>query len=254
MSGAALLATVLAGVGGAVLRRARPRCAAWDGPAGSVGATTPASGAADPAPERALLARLRVPLAVLAGFGGWAFLGGPAGLIGGIAAAAIAWRVLSGVESPAVARRRQRVRADLPVAVELLGAALEAGAAAVTAFGVVSDALPGPLGDDLAAVHHRLQLGVEPSLVWADLARREDLAPLGRALARAHDSGATVTAAVLALAADLRDRARAEVEERARSVDVRAAAPLGVCLLPAFLVLGVVPMVAGLFSAMHLFD
>ena len=33
-----------------------------------------------------------------------------------------------------------------------------------------------------------------------------------------------------------------------------AAAPLGLCLLPAFVVLGVVPMVVGVFSAMRLFQ
>jgi len=203
--------------------------------------------------ERAVLARLRLPLSGLAFAAGWAFLGGVVGLLAGMVAAAVAWRVLSAVESPAVARRRELVRAELPVAVELVGACLGAGGAAVTAFGVVAEALPGPLGEELAAVHHRLELGVDPTLVWAEMEQHGELAPLGRALARAHQSGAAVAGVVAALAADLRDRARAEVEERARSVDVRAAAPLGVCLLPAFLLLGVVPMVAGLFRVMDLF-
>lgn len=255
MTGAALLAVVLAGTGAAMAGRARaaPHPRVRPPGADSAAEATQDSRATGPPLERALLARLRVPLALLAGFGAWAFLGGLPGLGAGGVAAAAAWRVLSSIESPAVARRRDRVRADLPVAVELLAAALEAGGAPVTAFGVVADALPGPLGEELATVHHRLQLGVDPRLVWADLAREENLAPLGRALGRAHDSGAAVTATVLALATDLRDRARAQVEERARSVDVRAAAPLGVCLLPAFLLLGVVPMVAGLFTAMDLF-
>jgi hypothetical protein len=58
--------------------------------------------------------------------------------------------------------------------------------------------------------------------------------------------------AVHRLAEELRERARADVEERARSIEVKAAAPLGLCLLPAFVVLGVVPMVAGVFGAMDL--
>jgi Flp pilus assembly protein TadB len=237
---AVLLAVVLAGAGG--LLAVRPR----------LGRTvdTPVETGPD---ERALLARLRLPLSALAFAAGWAFLGGALGLLGGIVCTAVAWRVLSGVEGPAVARRRERIRTELPVAVELIGACLGAGGAAVTAFGVVAEALPGPLGEELAAVHHRLQLGVDPTLVWAEMEQHAQLAPLGRALARAHHSGAAVAGVVAALADDLRDRARAEVEERARSVDVRAAAPLGVCLLPAFLLLGVVPMVAGLFSVMDLF-
>jgi hypothetical protein len=35
------------------------------------------------------------------------------------------------------------------------------------------------------------------------------------------------------------------VESRARAVGVKAAVPLGVCLLPAFVLVGVVPLVAG---------
>jgi hypothetical protein len=58
--------------------------------------------------------------------------------------------------------------------------------------------------------------------------------------------------AVHRLAEELRERERADVEERARSIEVKAAAPLGLCLLPAFVVLGVVPMVAGVFSSMGL--
>ena len=55
------------------------------------------------------------------------------------------------------------------------------------------------------------------------------------------------------LAEELRERARADVETRARSIEVKAAAPLGLCLLPAFVVLGIVPMVVGVFGSLGLF-
>jgi hypothetical protein len=42
------------------------------------------------------------------------------------------------------------------------------------------------------------------------------------------------------------------VEERARTVGVRAALPLGLCLLPSFLLLGIVPLVVGLLSELSL--
>ena len=54
------------------------------------------------------------------------------------------------------------------------------------------------------------------------------------------------------LAADLAGRARAETEERARAVGVKAAIPLGVCLLPAFVLVGIVPLVAGLLASLRL--
>ena len=54
------------------------------------------------------------------------------------------------------------------------------------------------------------------------------------------------------LAEELRERTRADVEARARSVSTRAAAPLGVCFLPAFVLLGIVPLVAGLVAQLRL--
>ena len=50
------------------------------------------------------------------------------------------------------------------------------------------------------------------------------------------------------LAEELAQRGRAEVEDRARSVGVRAAVPLGLCLLPSFLLLGIVPLAVSLAS------
>jgi pilus assembly protein TadC len=89
--------------------------------------------------------------------------------------------------------------------------------------------------------------------VWRDLGAHPQLRPLGRSMARAHESGASVRAAVERLATELASQSRTRTDALARSVEVRAAAPLGVCFLPAFLLLGVVPMVVGVFSAMRLF-
>jgi hypothetical protein len=94
---------------------------------------------------------------------------------------------------------------------------------------------------------------MDPMVVWRELAGHPQLRPLGRAMARAHQSGASVRDSIAGLADELTAQSRATTEALARSVEVRAAAPLGVCFLPAFLALGVVPMVAGVFSAMRLF-
>ena len=92
--------------------------------------------------------------------------------------------------------------------------------------------------------------GWTPTQVWADLATDPALGPLGRALARAHRTGAPVVPAVERLADELTRSARAEVEDRARAVGVKAAVPLGLCLLPAFVLIGIVPVVAGLLTSL----
>lgn len=214
------------------------------------------TGRATPPPvavERAMLLRLRPVLVALTFVGAWVFVGGTVGIVAAVAAAVLAWRVLGRAESPTVRRRREELERDLPVAVHLLGACLDAGAAVSGALDAVAAALPGAVAEELGIVRHRLALGVDPAAVWHELARHPQLRPLGRAMARAHQSGASVRDAVAGLAAELTAQSRATTDALARSVEVRAAAPLGVCFLPAFLLLGVVPMVAGVFSAMRLF-
>ena len=201
----------------------------------------------------AALRRWRAPLSALAAVAAWALLGGALGVPAGGVVGWVAWRTLSAAESPAQAQRRARAARDLPFAVDLTVACLASGAAPAPALRTVAEALGGPVGRELSSVAVRLDVGADPGRVWADLAQHPQLGPLGRALRRAHESGASVTDAGRRLAEELHAAARADVEVRARTVAVRAAAPLGICFLPAFVVLGIVPLVAGLISTLRLF-
>lgn len=200
-----------------------------------------------------LLTRFRVVLAGLVLLAGWTVLGGFLGLLAGGAAAGVTWTVLGRAEPPAVRRRREQLEHDLPTAVDLLATTLAAGGSVESAMAVVARAVAGPVGEELATVGHRLALGVDPPMVWREVAAHPQLGAFGRAALRAHESGASVAGAVRQLGEELRARERAAVEARAKSVEVKAAAPLGACFLPAFVLLGVVPMVVGVFSSIDLF-
>lgn len=202
-------------------------------------------------PDRALLDRLKPPLSLAAGLGAWLFVGGLPGLAAAVLAVAVAWRVLGRAEAPGARRRREELVRDLPVAVHLIGACLAGGAPPGPALGMVATAMGGPVGEELLVVHHRLELGADPVTVWRDVAKHPQLSPLGRVLARAHESGASVRVAVERLATELRDGALHDAQARARTVEVRSAAPLGLCFLPAFVLVGVVPLVAGIFSGIR---
>jgi Flp pilus assembly protein TadB len=160
------------------------------------------------------------------------------------------WIGIGRVEPPAARREREQVTRELPHVVQLLGAALAAGAAPVSAIEAVTEAAPGPTATRLAAAAARLRLGAEPGEVWSDLARAPSFGPLGRTLARAHGAGAPVAVAIERLAQELARASRADVESRARAVGVKAAVPLGVCLLPCFLLTGVVPLAAALLTSL----
>lgn len=206
---------------------------------------SPASKHADIGPLR----RLRPVLAILAVAGGLSLLGGAIGMAAGAVAAVWTWRILGAAEQPAAKRRREQLEDELPLAVHLLGACLRAGAAVGPALATVGAALPGAVAEEFAAIGARLDLGADPVDVWGQVAGGGPLAPLGLALLRSHVSGASVTAVIDRLCTDLRAARRSRTDARARTVEVRASVPLGICLLPAFLLLGVVPMSVGVFGS-----
>jgi Flp pilus assembly protein TadB len=234
------LSAVAAGLAAACLGRRRPRA-----PRIGVAASRPAP------PAGGWLVRQRLLVSIFAGLGAQLFVGGPAGIVAALAAAAGAWVVVGRAEPPGVRREREAVRRQLPHVISLFGSALRGGAAPGPAVHLVCQALPGSAAERLRASAARLALGGDPLLVWAELARSDaELAVLGRAMSRAHESGTPVAAAVERLADGLAGAARADVEDRARAVGVKAALPLGLCLLPAFVLIGIVPLVAGLMSTL----
>ena len=188
--------------------------------------------------------QFRSALAVVTGLGVGVLMGGWLGLALGATAAVVMWQTVGRLEPPAERRRRERLAADLPHVVDLLGCCLEAGSSIAHAVGLVAGAVRSPMRDELRVISSRLALGAAPGQVWSDVARHPQLGPLGRALVRSAASGASVSGAMHRLAEDLRRGAQAEVEGRARSVGAKSAAPLGLCLLPAFVLIGVVPLVA----------
>lgn len=192
---------------------------------------------------------LRPVAAVGAGVGAWLFVGGSFGPVAGAVAALLAWRVLTGVEAPSARREREEVERTLPHLVDLFASTLRAGAEPVAGLAQVCRALPGPAARRLAPVVEQSRWGAAGVEAWDAVAHDEALAPLARAMVRSQTSGASVVLAVERLADELRRESLARAEDAARRVGVSAAVPLGVCLLPAFLLLGVVPTVASLLGS-----
>jgi Flp pilus assembly protein TadB len=219
---------------------------------GSTGQTRPSPTSAEPEGSVDWLRRWRLLWVVLAGVAAWAFLGGAAGALAAPLVGLGTWVVIERAEPAQVRRDREAAVRELPHVVGLLADGLRSGRSPTEALAVVADALPGPASARLAEVVPRLRLGLDPGQVWAELATDPALGPLGRALSRAQRTGAPVVLTVGRLSDDLARGARADVEDRARAVGVKAAVPLGLCLLPAFVLIGIVPVVAGLLTELGL--
>lgn len=179
-------------------------------------------------------------------------VGLPWGAVVGAGCAVACHVVLGRLEPSAVRTRRRRLAADVPVTVDLMAACLRSGSTPVAAAEAVARAVGGPVGDALHGVVALLRLGGDPAESWTVLAKDEELTTLGRAMGRAMSSGAPASTALDHVATEARERRRLLAEEAARKVGVRVAAPLGLCFLPAFVLLGVVPVVAGIASTVEL--
>lgn len=187
--------------------------------------------------------RRRWVLAVASGTALALLVGGWMGAVLGALAAVGAARVLpAGGDGSARDRHGALVR-DLPVACDLLAVCLAAGLPVGGALAAVGGVVPAPLGQELATVAGLYRLGAEPRRAWADVP--DALAGLGRVVVRAGESGSSVAVSLRALAADTRAAARAATEAGVRRAGVWILAPLGLCFLPAFVCLGVVPLVLG---------
>jgi Flp pilus assembly protein TadB len=181
-----------------------------------------------------------------------AVIGGPIGIAAGLGAGIGLRRVLGRLEPGASRRAREAQAEELPVTLDLLTACLRAGSPLVVALEIVGGALPGLLGADLVRVAGMQRLGASPGAAWSVHRDNPVLAPVVRLVRRSSASGSALADAFERLAADLRAASVAAGQARAQRAAVYATAPLGLCFLPAFVLLTVVPLAASIApSVLH---
>jgi tight adherence protein C len=176
------------------------------------------------------------------------------GLLAVAALAAVAWPATGWLGRRRVATRRQEIRSEAaPAVLDLLGAALLAGLNPHKAVLRVAERAPEALHEDLGLAAAVLRLGGTPSAALraaADRSGLDELRAAAAALEAAERWGAPPAEALAARAEALRGRARLHAEAEAGRAAVRLAFPLVLCFLPAFVLLTVVPTVAGAVRAL----
>jgi tight adherence protein C len=157
----------------------------------------------------------------------------------------IAVRLCGIARSRAEACRRRSMDAEIPQLLDLLAAGSAAGLSAVSGLRLSVSVLRGPLGEELRASLDAVDLGARWREELARVTDRLGLPDLRRAVAvltRTETLGTSLTGATRDLAAEVRSSRRAAVAERARSAPVKMLFPLVFLVLPAFLLLTVVPV------------
>ncbi|MFF6790891.1 type II secretion system F family protein [Streptomyces filamentosus] len=178
------------------------------------------------------------------------FLGPVAVLPAGAAGAFGARWWLRRAEAGRASAEDRRAASRLPLAADLLAACASAGAGPGEAAEAVGRSLGGPLGERLLRTAAELRLGGEPAEVWGRFGAIPGAEGLARCMERAGASGAPAAEAIARHAAALRAAAARTATARARRAQVLISAPVGLCFLPAFLAVGVAPVVIGLASGL----
>lgn len=163
----------------------------------------------------------------------------------------------------------------LPFAIDLLAVCLRGGMPTSAALRAVADILSVDIrpahsawpargahparrapavsgGPEVSAVMARVaaasELGSEPATAWAEWIGHPIYGPLARALVVTGESGSAVAGRLEAVSQRMRTASGQQAVSRAQRAGVALMAPLGLCFLPAFVCLGVVPVVVGIAS------
>jgi pilus assembly protein TadC len=114
----------------------------------------------------------------------------------------------------------------------------------------VTEGAAGPAGPALRRTAELLALGADPTQAWQPALECTATARLARAARRSGRSGTALADSLTRLAVEVRAGAREQSEARAQRAGVLIAAPLGLCFLPAFLAIGVIPVLIGLAAGL----
>jgi len=178
----------------------------------------------------ALLLPLGPVVAVLGGFGGW-----------------ITPRFVSARQSK---RRAAALADDLPEVVDLLALALGAGLNVPLAVEAVGRRGTGPLASEMALAAEATQRGQRLADALDDVASRcgDEVQALMSLLASGERYGVPLGESLDRLAVDVRGARRRRAEEVARRLPVKMLFPLVVCVLPAFALLTLGPLLVTSFQ------
>lgn len=217
--------------------------------------------------QSAGLARRLSPTAFLALKGVGAIGGGLVGLLLG-SAGGIATAVLLALAGAAVgfiapdmavnakARGRQeRIRADLPDALDLLAVTVEAGLGFDAAVAKLTEQMEGPLAEELALTLSEMRIGESRQDALRKLAERTGIAEVGafaRAIIQADQFGISLGRILRLQAIDTRSRRQMAAEERAMKAPVKMLFPTVVFIFPAMFIVILGPAFLNLTKILQL--
>jgi pilus assembly protein TadC len=171
-------------------------------------------------------------------------------LLCGAGPSAVRLRAATPVGRPQTPAQKPSGPDPLAVASSLdaLAVCLSAGMAVSNAATATARSAPPRLAQILRRAADLLALGADPAVAWCAVSDPVDpqIDALLRLARRSSSSGVALADAVSGLATQCRQDATHAAAATAERAGVLIAGPLGLCFLPAFVCLGIVPVIAGL--------
>lgn len=136
-------------------------------------------------------------------------------------------------------RRADEIVRSLPDVLDQLTISVEAGLGFEAALARIVQTDSGPLAQELGRMLQDIQLGTRRVDALDALARRsgvDDLRSVVLALRQAESLGAPLAATLRTLALEMREKRRFRAEERAHQLPVKMIFPLGLCIMPALMI------------------
>jgi tight adherence protein C len=147
--------------------------------------------------------------------------------------------------------RIRRIQRSLPDALDLLLTSVEAGLGVDSAFALVAERFPGPVGEVFVEYLKQVGLGRSRRDALADVAQRsgvDELIKLSNSVAQATEVGTTIGDVLRLQATELRANRKLKAQEAAQRAPVLMVIPLALCFMPAMAAVVIVP------SILHLLD
>lgn len=192
-------------------------------------------------------------------FAAMGFLGGlvfgPVALVTSPVGALVGYRIPRTVLTSRARTRKAEMAAALPDVVDLLAVCSHAGLNISLSLKRVVQRTPGPLGGEIRRALEEIELGVPRSQALQNLVERNgvpELEALVRVLLNSERFGTQVAASLETFSSDVRGRLKRSAEEQARKAPVKILFPLVFLILPAFILLTVVPLLVSAFQSMDL--
>lgn len=147
-------------------------------------------------------------------------------------------------------KRQERIRKELPDALDLLTISVEAGLAFDAAMAQVAKNSEGPLAEEFFRTLSEMQIGKTRSEALRDMGERcgvEELSAFTTAMVQADAFGIPIANVLRVQAKEMRIKRRQRAEEQAQKVPVKIIVPVVFCILPVLFIIVIGPGAISIF-------